>query len=273
MGKIVEWGKDHPKLAIALVAGIIVLIYLYSRRASAAAASTTTASGLSEAGYIQLQTSQLAAATQVQGQTIAAGVATQQSTDALQAQQISAATQLGIAQLQAGVANNTLYAQSGVSSQNITAQEQVALATIQANQQTAADQLALEQALINVIGGRQNVLNPAPTTPVSPVIVSSGPSSPGPPWPMAQVTQPSPLPADSRATTAAGQQPSGGPTTPIPAATPTGYGEIPGVNYSLPNAPYAPTYTFGNVQQAEAAGMATFNPQTGMYVYAPNVTV
>jgi hypothetical protein len=264
MGKIVEWAKEHPKLAIALAAGIIVLIYLYSRRSSAAAAATTTASGLSESGYIQLQTSQLAAATQVQGQAIAAGVATQQSTDALQAKQIDAATQLGIAQLQAGVANNTLYAQSGISSQDITAQEQVALATIQANQQTSADQLALEQALINVIGGRQNVLNPAPSTPVNPVIVSSGPQL---------LYRGDPLPSDSRATTASGTSPSGGPSTPIPAGTPSGYAEIPGVDYTQPNQPFAPIYTFASVQDAIAAGMASFNQQTGRYTYAPNVTV
>jgi hypothetical protein len=266
MHRIVEWAKEHPKLAIALVAGIIVLIYLYIRRssASAAAAATTTASGLSEAGYLQMNATELSAATQIQGQTIAAGVATQQSTDALQAKQIDAATQLGIAQLQAGVANNTLYAQSGISSQNITAQEQVALATIQANQQTAADQLALEQALINVIGGRQNVLNPSPSTPVNPVVVSSGPQL---------LYQSGPTPADSRATTASGAAPSAGASTPIPKATPSGYAEIPGVNYTQPNQPFAPTYTFQNVQDAIAAGMASFNQQTGRYTYAPNVTV
>lgn len=274
MGRVIEWIKNHKGLSIALAAGIVILLYLRSRASSAAAAQNATVgnTGLSEQGVLALNSSELTAATQIQGQQIGATVATQQLTDQLQAQQTTDATNLAIAQLQAGVQNNTVYAQTQVTEQSTTAQEQVALATIQANTQTTADQFSLEQALINVVAGKNNVLNPAPTTPVTPVITSSAPQQVAPIIDMSPLTAPNAAPAPNQVT--ASPLPYSPMAVTLPGTAPSGYSEIPGTNYFAPGPqPFSPDYSFPNEEAAVQAGAGTINPVTGRFVANPGLQV
>lgn len=287
MSRVIEWIKNHKGLSIALAAGIVILLYLRSRAPSAAAAqagATVGNTGLSEQGVLALNSSELSAATAIQGQQIGATVATQQLTDELQAKQIDAATQLAIAQLQAGAQNNTIYAQTQVTEQQTTAQEDVALATIQANQQTNADQFSLEQALINVVAGKNNVLNPAPTTPVTPVITSSYPQQVAPIIDLGPLTAPNAAPAPAQPTNSpivvhgsSGQfLGTYTPQSQVPqpfTGMPSGYSEIPGVNYNFPGQPYSPDYNFPDVEAAVAAGAGVISPVTGHFVPNPGLQV
>lgn len=281
MTRIVEWTKEHPKLAAALVIGLVVLIYLYRRgqsSASQSSAATVGSTGLSEQGYLSQQSQELSAATQLQGQTIGANVAMAQLTDQLQAQQSHDANLLAIAKLQSDTQVQTLYDQTQLGEIQISAQKEVALATIDANSKTSADQLALELALVNVLAGRNNVLNPSPSQPLIPVVTSSAPNQPG--YPAAapntgadqgQVSNPNPIGFGVPR-----QTPTSIPglnVVTLPGSAPSGYSEIPGVTYTMQGQPFQPDYSFPNEQAAVAAGAGHIDSTTGRFVAAQGLQV
>lgn len=267
MEKVKEWVKAHPKLTAALVVGVVVLVYLMRRSAAASAAAATPAGGLSSSDYVNLQNAELQAATQLQAQQTAETLRQTQIQDQYQATLASQQNQLAIAQLQQQAVLAQIYAQTGVQTTTVAAQKDVALATIDANTRQSANQTSIDLALINILAGKQQTVNPLPSSMPQPVVTSSMPQIvsrilTGPVY--------SPTGAAEGTTAAFASQsiPAYVLPGPVPSgAAAAGISQIPGVNYNFPNQPYQQDYVYPSESAAINAG-ALIKNSIGQYVPA-----